>query len=500
MATNQVTKKMVNSGPRTRKSSSKSKERTAVPKQRDAVVKKDNTAAKVRMYRQGLGDCFFVTLPRTNGRPYYLMIDCGVILGTPDAASKMELVVNNIIATTGGHLDLLVITHEHWDHLSGFVQAKDLFTKLKIDKVWLAWTEDPNDELANKLRAERQALRIALTSACARMRLGGVGDSTIDGLMEFFGAAGQGTTGEALKIVKGFCQDVRYCRPTDAPVALEGVNARTYVLGPPHDEGMIKRFNPSRSHPETYGAAAVDLDAQALAIADTDLQAPFDPIVQIPVEVAQQMRFFQVHYWGEDPDATKGANHTDHTEKTESASQRETAVDQSWRRIDSEWLAASTNLALQLDSATNNTSLALAIELGGGKVLLFAADAQVGNWLSWQDLSWTVGGKTITGPDLLKRTHLYKTGHHGSHNATLREKGLEMMSALEIALIPVDHDMALKKGWGKMPLEELEQRLNAITKDRVLRIDKEVPPALAGRVEQDESKALYYEVTVQENT
>jgi hypothetical protein len=57
--------------------------------------------------------------------------------------------------------------------------------------------------------------------------------------------------------------------------------------------------------------------------------------------------------------------------------------------------------------------------------------------------------------------------------------------------------MALKKGWGQMPLGELEQRLNAITKNRVLRIDKEVPPELAGSVAQDESKKLYYEVTVQ---
>jgi beta-lactamase superfamily II metal-dependent hydrolase len=491
MATNQATKKMANSGPRTRKSGSK--ERTDAKKLKDTIIQKENDAAKVRMYRQGLGDCFLVTLPRKNGKPYYLMIDCGVILGTPDAASKMKMVVDSIIATTGGHLDLLVITHEHWDHLSGFVQAKDLFANLKIDKIWFAWTEDPNDDLGKKLRSERQALRVALTSACARMRLGGAEESALDGLMEFFGAAGQGTTGEALNIVRGFCQDVRYCRPADAPAAFEGVDARVYVLGPPHDEGLIKRFNPSKSHPETYGAVGFNLDTQAIAVPDTDLQAPFDPIVRIPFELARQLPFFQEHYWGKYSDAAKRANDAG---KTASASNIEIAVDQSWRRIDTEWLGASTNLALQLDSATNNTSLVLAIELADGKVLLFAGDAQVGNWLSWQNLSWTVGGKTITGPDLLTRTRLYKTGHHGSHNATLREKGLEMMSALEIALIPVDHEMALKKGWGKMPMEELEQRLNVITKNSVLRIDKEVPPSLTGRVEQDESKALYYEVTV----
>ena len=38
------------------------------------------------------------------------------------------------------------------------------------------------------------------------------------------------------------------------------------------------------------------------------------------------------------------------------------------------------------------------------------------------------------------------------------------MTSLKIALIPVDHDMAVKKGWGMMPLDILEKRLNEITK------------------------------------
>src|ERR1700750_1611987 len=110
MATNQATKKTASTASRSRKS--RSKENPAVQKQKQAGVRKEKAACKVRMYRQGLGDCFFVTLPRTNGKPYYLLIDCGVILGTNNAASKMEQVVNDITATTGGHLDLLVITHE----------------------------------------------------------------------------------------------------------------------------------------------------------------------------------------------------------------------------------------------------------------------------------------------------------------------------------------------------------------------------------------------------
>src|SRR5262245_7091048 len=73
-----------------------------------------------------------------------------------------------------------------------------------------------------------------------------------------------------------------------------------------------------------------------------------------------------------------------------------------------------------MNDYTNNASLVLAFELGkGGKVLLFAADAQRGNWVSWAKKDWTDGDKTVTTKELLAHTVLYKVGHHGSHNATL---------------------------------------------------------------------------------
>src|SRR5690349_4981734 len=40
--------------------------------------------ASVRMYRQGLGDCFLITLPKQDGKRWHMLIDCGVILGTKD--------------------------------------------------------------------------------------------------------------------------------------------------------------------------------------------------------------------------------------------------------------------------------------------------------------------------------------------------------------------------------------------------------------------------------
>jgi len=68
------------------------------------------------------------------------------------------------------------------------------------------------------------------------------------------------------------------------------------------------------------------------------------------------------------------------------------------------------------------------------------------------------GNPQVTGPDLLGRTIFYKVGHHGSHNATLREQGLEQMKNLRTAVIPVDHDVALKMRWGAMPLETAGRR------------------------------------------
>src|SRR5947209_13914365 len=191
------------------------------------------------------------------------------------------------------------------------------------------------------------------------------------------------------------------------------------------------------------------------ALDSNDRGRPFDGQYEIPFSYAKEMAFFQQQYW-------TPADATDN-----------------WRLIDSDWLGGSTQLALQLDSATNNTSLVLAIELANGDVLLFAADAQVGNWISWQDLTWTVNGHIVTGPDLLRRTIVYKVGHHGSYNATLREKGLEMMDSLQTALVPVDHDMAVKKNWDQIPLPALIDALTAKTKGAVVRADQPGPTGLA---------------------
>ncbi len=499
------------------------------------TMKAPKSGVTVRMYRQGLGDCFLLAFPASRGsRPRFMLIDCGVLLGTPGGAERVRAVVAHILESTGGRIDVLVATHEHWDHLSGFEQARDLFDRLKIGEVWVAWTEDPEDPVSRSLRRDRANALRALTATVAHLRESGDKDALrrADGMssvLGFFGdPSGLGVAGkpggieQAMDYAVGRGKPPRYRTPGEGPLPIPGAaGARVYVLGPPKDLDFLKRSDPRSG--EAY-EARLALDEKAAFVsavlhaqekagerpmspeekAAAKLAFPFDKVFRVAPEAAKKDAFFQELYYGFPGKASDN---------------RLTEEDLEWRRIDTDWLGSAGSLALKLDSDTNNTSLALAIELvPSGKVLLFPGDAQAGNWNSWHKLEWQrKGGDTgdpkdpVTAADLLSRTVLYKVGHHASHNATLREKGLEMMAHPDlVALIPVDEQMAHKpkggspKGWD-MPFPPLLKRLEEKTNGRVLRVDRGLPkrpskvPAgewkgFASRCVEDD---LYLDITVE---
>jgi hypothetical protein len=107
-------------------------------------------------------------------------------------------------------------------------------------------------------------------------------------------------------------------------------------------------------------------------------------------------------------------------------------------------------------------------------VLLFAADAQTGNWLSWPDVRWPEAGVSLDA--LLANTVLYKVGHHGSHNGTVNTHGLELMEneGELTAFIPVDRAVALGRnpqGSWRMPAVALYRALLEKCQGRVVRSD-----------------------------
>jgi hypothetical protein len=121
-------------------------------------------------------------------------------------------------------------------------------------------------------------------------------------------------------------------------------------------------------------------------------------------------------------------------------------------------------LAVALDKAVNGTSLMLMLVIGDLH-LLFPGDAQWGTWKA-----------VLDNPDrrrLLSKTHFYKVGHHGSHNAT-------PVAFVEEVLTDTESDRQLRSAmvsvrprpqWQNIPrqplLEKLGTRIGAIARSDV---------------------------------
>jgi beta-lactamase superfamily II metal-dependent hydrolase len=466
------------------------------------------------MYCHGLGDCFLLTFKK-GGNNFNMLIDCGVLQGTsippgnperpevPPGGAKegdiMRLVAENIEKECGGKLNVVVATHEHHDHICGFKHAQDIFKRITFDEVWLGWTEDPANELAQDLQKKQRERSANLQKAMMRMTaLNEKSEEAIDSFLKGFG-------GDALKAVgdkrapaweyltkgKKDESDVPpkyiYCYPGRKPLTIEGFknDIRIYVLGPPDKLERLRDLNAPDA--DRYRHATGLFMDNILSPEDnfffgvtgdtTGAGCPFKPELRIDEKDASRRRKHKLF--------------SDYHEKSEK-----------WRKINSDWLAVAGEIALKMDSYTNNSSLVLAIELiKSGKVLLFVGDAQFGNWESWHDHEWKITGtdrteKVIKAEDLLRRTVVYKVGHHGSHNATLKQRGLEMMSNIDqlVALIPVDEELALGKKPHKweMPFGPLLEDLKKRTNGRVFASDRDLPKGIDPRQCSYDKENLFY--------
>ena len=470
-------------------------------------------SVKVRMYRHGFGDCFLLSFFSGDERIYTMLIDCGIKYNTKSETAPVSEVIadlNKTLTPDGApdpKLDVLVVTHEHWDHVAFFHPTrggtKNCFKDFDIGQIWLAWTENPDDKEAkiinSRLREGVAALGFAVeqlnhvkkdeveqtTDLYFGMEAGEAREKfseSLDNILSFYGAAPtskkevsesgikykkngriSSLTQEAMEnVANRFGRNsgvVKFFQPgtlVDKQLIPDGINI--FVLGPPRNK-MINKSNPSSGHNhETYlgidgfgmssfvdAALAIKANAGGAKLEDS---SPFGEGVGLNAKDAKKDRFFKNTYF----EAKEG-----------------------YRKIENTWLDITGQFALQLDGAINNTSLVLAIELAeSGKVLLFPGDAQVGSWLSWHEYEWQVDlgkdseghpiTKTYKAEDLLNKTVLYKVSHHGSHNATITDKGLEMMTHPElVAMIPEKED-----SYNGILYKPLMKRLGELCKGRVI--------------------------------
>lgn len=489
----------------------------------------------IRMFRQGHGDCFLLAFPRPDSaEPCYVLIDCGMKPGSQDflkhKKALRDVVKEDVFTACGGKVDLMILTHEHQDHLNGIWSKNDPpFEPFEISEAWVAWTEDPENETANRMRKRHKDQLLGLLKARNQLALA-VGENAnvrrLDQMIGFELGDADGTMSAAemqaaaedpeksvnkqgMKLVLDKAMKKRgafFLSPGGKPLEVEGTKGvRAFVLGPPEDEDLIADEDPrgDEGFPRQHSFSFVEAVQQNNAA-----PTPFRRHYAVPAAdgLGDPESFFTKRY-GMDP----AENNNDKVEVGDNPP---------FRRIDADWLFASEALGLKLNTGVNNTSLVIAFELPQSKkVLFFAADAQRGNWFSWKDVTFQDGGQTIDARNLLARAVLYKVGHHGSHNATLAGTVTDPHANLSwmaqgahadefVAMITAVNKWATTKmnpPWIH-PLPSIKEALVKKAQGRVLQMDEDGPTKPNGvsaaqwqqftdRLVVDD---MFFEVTIQD--
>lgn len=362
--------------------------RTPRPVAQPATTAAGRTGARIRMYRVGFGDFFLLSIPKKGGAGYaHVLIDCGVHakdLGSmPDALKLMQ-------AETGGQLALVIMTHRHADHISGFASGKAIFAGFKVERVWMSWFEDPKNEKAKQIQAGLAADAERLQAALAARAAPG-DDEYADMAGNILGIGGAGGSNQvALGVLHGFKTPGNQPTPVDyysagqpaqLPQSLVDAGLTAQILGPPTDLTLVKQMD---NNAHQY-LTATDDDAEPAP-------APFarayiDPAYREPRRVLFSAREIEKHIADSQPDMLAAA-------------------------------------AQSADNAINNQSLVVLFGYGG-KTMLFCGDAQWGNWANFlfggPAGAAGAGALTPNAKGILGSLDFLKVGHHGSTNATPRD-------------------------------------------------------------------------------
>ncbi|MDB5285887.1 MAG: hypothetical protein JWR05_836 [Mucilaginibacter sp.] len=434
------------------------------------------TQAKVRMYRMGTGDCFIVKFYATEKEKFTMMIDCGV---WRRSTAELRPYMEDLKKYVNGKVDLLIVTHEHVDHVSVFDLCKDVFINdFEVKKVWMAWTEDDSlaeidkwkKEHGNKKKALKQAVEklnaiVGSTGFQDDIRLGASGQDvlkakesfveTLTGFAELhMGSDSQNYKGllEGMRVVKEEIGKgkIEFLYPGDVMreiPELEGL--KFYIMGPPRDWDSIALEAGGEGESYRHNNELKGIDAFAASVLST------------PDNVSSILPFDEQFETVDPQDMDLYKNSKN-----------------SWRKIEEDWLMSAGSLALRVNSMTNNLSLVIAIEAEDSKkVMLFPGDAEFGSWASWHKIDW----KGLTGPkkvhyteDLLNRTVFYKIAHHMSHNGTAQRQGLEMMNDPELtAMATLDYNSIAPAWKNTMPNKAMLKELLTRTKGRLIIMNEE---------------------------
>lgn len=316
-----------------------------------------------------------------------------------------------------GKLDVIVATHRHKDHISGFARNEagngpgDIIRMLAPELVIQPWTEDPDAARdATKLRGLSAAAERPENPQAAfmktllemhtfaeitgeeaahladRQKFKQLLDVEVRQQIQFLADDNKVPNASAVKNLATMGKKavyVNYGSDLDLSKILPGVTAK--VLGPPTiDQYAEVQKERSRDNEEFWMLQAVTQSFWGLQAATGEAlqamiqgKAPLFPEAECYREsVPVQMRW----------------------------------IVRRMRALRGEQLL---QLVRIMDQAMNNTSVILVLEVGKKK-FLFPGDAQIENW----EYALKFAKDHEENLTLLKEIDLYKVGHHGSRNAT----------------------------------------------------------------------------------
>ena len=346
---------------------------------------------RVRMYQVGFGDCFLLSFEYAGqAEPArHILID----FGTRQLAAGLKLadVAGEIDARTGGGPDVVVLSHRHQDHMSGFGGSGTdaVVGRWKPRLVVRSWTEDP---------------------AAPAGATGPAGPSGLSG------PSAPGGTGLRAGLDQGraFANALSQAIATSA----RGLRAdvRELALAQLANQAAIDRLDAwSRTGQGVYVSYGRPLALDAV-VPGVQVHVIGPPTVAQHPAVAKE-RATNSEYW----QLYQGLAATGAFDPA--AAGAPTATDERlvgparWlvERLQAPQLRSLLRIVTALDHAMNNTSVILLIQAGDRR-LLFCGDAQVENWE--YALSFAPDRQAVL--ELLRGVDLYKVGHHGSRNATPR--------------------------------------------------------------------------------